>query len=314
MQHDDVTHDHDHDRGLEHDLMVMASRMQRRRLLGWMATGGVAALAAACGGGGASDTTAAATTTATTTGTAAGTTTGTTTGTATGTTTTTTTASGSCIADPTETNGPYPSDGTNSVNGTISNVLTASGIVRSDIRSSFGTSTTTAPGVPLVLTINLVNTNSSCAALSGYAIYVWHCDRAGNYSLYSTGVQNENYLRGVQVTDANGKVTFTTIFPGCYSGRYPHIHFEVFPSLATATTQRNAVLTSQFAMPRDICSAVYAGAAGYSASVTNLAQVTTSNDNVFGDNTAAQITAMTPTLAGSVANGFTGTVTVGVAV
>jgi len=113
---------------------------------------------------------------------------------------------------------------------------------------------------------------------------------------------------------AGHELTFTTIFPGCYSGRYPHIHFEVFPSLAVATTQRNAVLTSQFALPRDICSAVYAGATGYSASVNNLAQVTTSSDNVFGDNTSAQITAQTPTVAGSVANGFTGTVVVGIAV
>jgi len=242
----------------------------------------------------------------------------TTTTTTTGTTTTGTTGTGtttsSCVADPTETNGPYPSDGTNSVSGTISNVLTTSGVVRSDIRSSFGISTNTAPGVPFTLTIKVVNVNSGCAVLSGYAVYIWHCTRDGNYSLYSSGIQNENYLRGVQVTDSNGELTFTTIFPGCYSGRYPHIHFEVFPSLAVATTQRNAVLTSQFALPRDICSAVYAGATGYSASVNNLAQVTTSSDNVFGDNTSAQITAQTPTVAGSVANGFTGTVVVGIAV
>ena len=304
MHDDDILEDHD--RGLQHDLAVMASRrLARRRVLALFAGGGATAMLAACGGGdsGSTGTTTTATTATTTT----------TTTTTTPTTTTTTTGSSACVADPTETNGPYPSDGTNSVNGTISNVLAASGIVRSDIRPSFGASTNTAPGVPLVLTITLVNTNASCAALSGYAIYIWHCDRAGNYSLYSSGVQNENYLRGVQVTDANGQVTFTTIYPGCYSGRFPHIHFEVFPSLATATTQRNAVLTSQFAMPRDISSAVYAGATGYSASVNNLAQVTTSNDNVFGDNTAAQITAMTPTLAGSVANGFTGAVTVGVA-
>lgn len=191
--------------------------------------------------------------------------------------------------------------------------MTVSGVVRSDIRSSFGTSTTVAAGVPLTLTITLVNTNSGCAALSGYAIYIWHCNETGSYSLYSSGIQNENYLRGVQVTDANGQVTFTTIFPGAYSGRYPHIHFEVYPSLATATKQGNAVLTSQFAMPRDIASAVYNATSGYSASIANLAAVTTSSDNVFGDNTAAQIAAMTPTMAGSVAAGFTGTVTVGVA-
>jgi protocatechuate 3,4-dioxygenase beta subunit len=41
-------------------------------------------------------------------------------------------------------------------------------------------------------------------------------------------VTTESYLRGVQVTDSNGQVTFTTIYPACYSGRWPHIHFEVF--------------------------------------------------------------------------------------
>jgi len=303
-------HDHidDHDRGLNHDLEVMATRtLARRKLLSLFAVGGTGALIAACGGGGSSSTgttsTASTTTTTTTTGT---TTTGTTT-TTTGTTTTT-----SCVADPTETNGPYPSDGTNSVNGVVSNSLTTSGIVRSDIRSSFGSYSGTAEGVPLTLKIKVVNTNSSCANLSGYAVYIWHCTREGNYSLYT--VTTQNYLRGVQVTDSNGEVTFTTIFPGCYSGRWPHIHFEVFPSLASATTQRNATLTSQFAMPSDAATTVYNGATGYTASINNLKSITIASDNVFGDNTSAQITAMTPTVTGSVSAGYAATVTVGIAV
>jgi protocatechuate 3,4-dioxygenase beta subunit len=310
MHHDERADIHDHDRGLRHDLQVMAQRaIERRRLLGLFGAGGVAALLSACGGGDSSDSSGSASTTATTTGS------GTTATTDTSTTSSSSTgaSSSSCVALPTETNGPYPSDGTNSVNGTISNILTASGIVRSDIRSSFGTSTNTAGGVPLALTIKVVNTNSACAALEGYAVYVWHCTREGGYSLYSTGIQNENYLRGVQVTNANGEATFSTIFPGCYDGRWPHIHFEVFPSLSVATTQRNAALTSQFAMPQDIASAIYNNATGYSASITNLARVSLSSDGVFGDNTSAQIAAMTPTLAGSVANGFTGSAVVGLA-
>jgi protocatechuate 3,4-dioxygenase beta subunit len=195
----------------------------------------------------------------------------------------------------------------------ISNVLTASGVVRSDIRTSFGTSTNTAPGVPLTLTITLVNTNAGCAALSGYAIYIWHCTRDGAYSLYSSGITNENYLRGVQVTDANGQVTFTTVYPGCYSGRWPHIHFEVYPSLATATGYANRALVSQLAMPSAVSDTVYAGATGYSASVSNKAAISIASDNVFGDNTSAQIAAMTPTITGSVSAGYTGTVVVGVA-
>jgi protocatechuate 3,4-dioxygenase beta subunit len=210
-----------------------------------------------------------------------------------------------------ETNGPYPADGSNTVNGSVSNILTQSGVVRSDIRSSFGSSTTTAPGVPLELTINLVNVNNSCAVLADYAIYIWHCNRGGEYSLYSSDIQNENYLRGVQVTDSNGQVTFTTIFPACYSGRYPHIHIEVYSSLSAATSYANAVLTSQMAMPSALCTTVYDNATGYSASVTTFAAVTTSTDNVFASSTAAQIAAQTPSLSGSVADGYTGTITIG---
>jgi len=304
--HEHETPDHQ-DGGLQQDLQRIASNMmQRRRLLGLFAAGGTTALLAACGGGGSDSGSTTTTTTTSTTDTT--TTSGNTT-----TTTTTSTSSSNCVADPTETNGPYPADGTNSVNGSIVNVLALSGIVRSDIRSSFGSSTTTAPGVPLTLTITLANVNSSCAPLSGYAIYIWHCNRDGNYSLYSSGVQNENYLRGVQVSDSNGEVTFTTIFPACYSGRWPHIHFEVYPSLASATSQSNAKLTSQFAMPSAICTTVFNGATGYSASITNFAKVTLASDGVFGDNTSAQIAAMTPTLTGSVSAGYTGTVTVGLA-
>lgn len=219
-------------------------------------------------------------------------------------------SSGSCVADPTETAGPYPADGTNTANGSVVNTLVASGVVRSDIRSSFGSSTTTAPGIPLVLTINLVNVNASCSALSGYAIYLWHCSAAGKYSLYD--VPAENYLRGVQVTDSNGQLTFTTIFPGCYSGRYPHMHFEVYRSVSTATQGSNSLLTSQMCMPRDAASAVYsANSTVYAGSTANLAQVTIASDNVFGDNTTAQIAAQTPSLTGSASAGYTGSITIG---
>ena len=299
--------DHDpgkehHAHGLEFDLAVMNARMQsRRKALNWLLAGGTAAMVAACGGGGSDSSS----TTTSTSGSSSS-------SGSSGSSSSGSTSSGTCIANATETQGPYPADGSNTVNGMASNVLNQSGVVRSDIRGSFGSSTTTAPGVPLTLTLNVVNSNTSCSALSGYAVYIWHCTRDGQYSLYSSAIQNENYLRGVQVTDANGNVTFTTIFPGCYSGRYPHIHLEVYPSLALATLYTNRVLTSQMALPRDICSAVYSGATGYSSSVSNLAAVTIANDNVFGDNSTAQIAQMTPTLSGSVNEGFTGTILVGV--
>jgi len=291
----------DHDLGLAHDLRMLQLRLlQRRRLLGLMAAGGGTLLLDACSGGGSSMTATDTTSTATTT---------TTTGTGTTGTGTTGTGTSTCVADPEETNGPYPSDGSNMANGTLSNILTASGVVRSDIRSSFGALSGTAAGVQLTLTINLVNVASACAALADYAIYLWHADANGQYSLYD--LPQQNYLRGVQATNANGQATFTTIFPGCYSGRYPHIHFEVYRSLASATSYANRLLTSQFAMPRDVATAIYAGS-GYPGSASRFASITTSSDNVFGDNTAAQIAAQTPSLTGSASAGYTGSVTVGV--
>jgi len=218
----------------------------------------------------------------------------------------------SCVTASTETNGPYPSDGSNSVNGAVSNILLQNGVVRSDIRSSFNLSSNTAPGVPLTLTIKVVNSNASCALLSGWAVYIWHCTRDGGYSLYSSGIQNENYLRGVQATDANGQLTFTTIFPGCYDGRYPHIHFEVFRTLADATGRASSILVSQMAMPSDICSTVYANATGYGTSRTNFARTSLASDNIFSDNTAAQNAAQTPTLSGSIDAGYSGSIVVGV--
>jgi len=278
--------------GLQFDLETLADRSrQRRQALQWLLAGGSAAMLVACGGG-TSDTNTPSIVDPSS-GTSAAT-------------------SGTCIANASETNGPYPSDGSNTVNGIVSNVLQQSGIVRSDIRPSFAISSNTAPGVPLTLTLRVVNSNNGCAALAGYAVYLWHCTRDGAYSLYSGGVQNENFLRGVQVTDANGEVIFTTIFPGCYAGRYPHIHFEVYTSLALATLYTNRVLTSQMALPRATCQTVYNTASGYSQSVSNLAGVTIAGDGVFGDNSTAQMAQMTPALAGSVDAGYSGSILVGV--
>jgi protocatechuate 3,4-dioxygenase beta subunit len=307
MQHDIE----DHDRGLAHDLTIIRARMiDRRRALAWFATAGAGAIVTGCGGGSGDTASASAAGTTTATTSTGGTTSGSTSTTTT--TTTTTTTSGTYIADPSETAGPYPGDGTNSASGSTNNALIQSGIVRSDIRSSFlSGSTNVAAGVLVTLTLTLVNVNASGAPLAGYAIYVWHCDRSGNYSLYSAPA--ESYLRGVQVTDANGQVTFTTIFPGCYDGRWPHIHFEVYASLATATSGRNALLTSQLCMPSATCATVYNGATGYSSSITNFARVTLASDNVFGDNTAAQIAQQTPTMTGSVADGYVATAVIGIA-
>ena len=217
-----------------------------------------------------------------------------------------------CVVDATETAGPYPGDGSNAARGATSNILAESGVVRSDIRSSFGTSTNTASGVPLTLTITIADANKGCAPLPGYAIYIWHCTQDGLYSLYTA--PDENYLRGVQVADADGKVTFTTIFPGCYPGRWPHIHFEVYPNLASATSHDNAMLTSQFALPEEACAAVYAADPGYQQSAVNLPQISIARDMVFADNSDAEMKVMTPTLAGDPKAGYVATATVALAV
>ena len=71
--------------------------------------------------------------------------------------------------------------------------------------------------------------------------------------MYSSGVTAENYLRGVQATNASGVASFTTVFPGCYAGRIPHMHFEVYRSLATATASTSKIKTSQIAFPLATC-------------------------------------------------------------
>jgi len=212
------------------------------------------------------------------------------------------TTTGACSKVPEETAGPFPGEGSNGPN-----VLNQTGVVRSDIRSSFAGLSGTATGVPLTIALTIVSA-SSCAPLANRAVYLWHCDQAGRYSLYSSGVTNQNYLRGVQAADANGKVTFTSIFPACYSGRWPHIHFEVYPSLTAATSVANKIATSQLALPKATCDLVYA-TSGYQASITNLSQVSLASDMVFSDGSSLELA----TITGSIASGLTATLTVAVA-
>jgi protocatechuate 3,4-dioxygenase beta subunit len=182
-----------------------------------------------------------------------------------------------CAVIPEETAGPYPGDGTNGPD-----LLTQSGVVRSDIRASFGTSTTVAAGVPLLIRLAILDLANGCAPLAGAGVYLWHCNRDGAYSMYGQGIENENYLRGIQAAGNDGIVTFQSIFPACYSGRWPHIHFEVYPSLAKATDAGKKIATSQIALPNDACEAVYA-VAGYVQSVNRLAKTSLQGDMVFGD-------------------------------
>jgi protocatechuate 3,4-dioxygenase beta subunit len=281
--------DHSH-LSLADDLeRMLATQSSRRRSLRWLLASAAAVPLASCGGGGSAD--------AGTTASASP---------ASGTTTTATT--GTCAVIPEETGGPYPGDGTNSNGNGVANALTLSGIVRSDIRTSVTPGSATAAGILTTLKLQIVNTGASCASAAGAAVYLWHCDRDGNYSMYASGLTNENYLRGVQEADATGTVTFTTIFPGCYSGRMPHVHFEVYPSLAKATSAANRVKTSQFTFPMATLNEAYATAA-YSTSARNLATISYATDNVFSDGTSLQMASVS----GDPVNGYVVTLTIGVA-
>jgi protocatechuate 3,4-dioxygenase beta subunit len=277
--------DEDH-RGLVYDVQTL---INRRRALGIFGGLTLTSLLAACG---VTPTDAEASPSAT----------------ATASPTTTPTASATAAASepvsevPDETGGPYPGDGSNGVN-----VLDDSGIVRSDIRSSFGASTTAAQGVPLTIALT-VRDAATGAALVGKGVYLWHCDQAGRYSLYSSGAENENYLRGVQQTDASGTVTFTSIYPACYSGRWPHIHFEVYDDVATAVASGPIVKTSQIALPEEANALVYA-TSGYEQSVRNASQISLQSDNVFGDDGGIHQIA---TMSGTVDAGYTASLTIGV--
>lgn len=250
--------------------------LSRRHVIGSGLLGAITVGALAGCGGGSSDTT----TTSTSTGSTGSTgTTG------------TTASSGSCTIIPSETQGPYP---------LYSSVVSNSALWRQDVTEG-------RPGVPLTLTITLVDVNNACAPLANYDVYIWHCDKDGVYSGYpnQTGgvdATGQTFMRGVQTTDANGRVTFKTVYPGWYAGRITHVHFRVFLG---ATLEA----TSQLAFPQDVTQAVYAStlyaAHGQNTSVTSFAQ-----DNVFSDGTTYQMVS----IAGSVDAGYVATITAGIAV
>lgn len=202
-------------------------------------------------------------------------------------TTTTPDSSGSATRAPSETGGPFPADGTNGPN-----VLDDSGVVRRDITTSYGEFSGTAAGVPLTVNLKVMKAGTDLAD-GGAALYLWHCDADGLYSLYSQGATDQNYCRGVQVADSSGALSFKTVFPGCYGGRWPHFHYEVFPSLRAASSASSRALTSQIALPEDACDEVYADSSGYPNSANNLGRLSLESDGVFRDSFQAQMGAVT---------------------
>jgi protocatechuate 3,4-dioxygenase beta subunit len=207
-------------------------------------------------------------------------------------------AAAACAPIRAETPGPFPGDGSNGPNA-----LAMPGVVRADLRSSFGGLTGTAGGVPLAVRFTVVD--GACAPLAGRAIYLWACDREGRYSLYSAGVTDQNYQRGVQATDANGVATFMTVFPGCYPGRWPHFHFEIYDHVASAVAARPGLRVSQLALPAATCAAVYR-TEGYAASRAAIAPLRVETDGVFRDGFEDQLATVT----GDLTAGLTASLTV----
>jgi protocatechuate 3,4-dioxygenase beta subunit len=198
-----------------------------------------------------------------------------------------TTGSGSCTVAPTETEGPFPTKAPASY-------------VRSNIVDS-------KTGHPMTVKITIKNANNNCAVLSGALVDIWHCDAEGNYSEYGgTGMQATNYqavhfLRGRQITDANGLVTFTSIFPGWYSGRATHIHVHIYSASGTS------LKVTQIAFPEGTGSAV-AAVNGYAKGMNGY--TTNASDNVFSDGVTQELAAVT----GSTSAGFEVAITLNVAV
>ena len=204
-----------------------------------------------------------------------------TTDTTTGTTTTTTggaSTSNGCVVAPDETEGPFPTH-------------TPASYVRSDIRDD-------RTGYKITNKITVVNHNNSCNALSGLLVDIWHCDAEGNYSEYGgTTMQSTNYtavhfLRGRQTTDSTGTVTFTSIFPGWYSGRATHIHVHIYTASGTS------LKVTQIAFPEGTGTAL-AAVNGYGKGMTGYTY--NKNDGVFSDDTAGIEIA---TVTGNITDGF----------
>ncbi len=189
------------------------------------------------------------------------------------------TSNGSCIVAPSETAGPFPTKSPSSL--LMNNIV-------SDRK-----------GVPFTINITINNKNNNCAALANAIVDIWHCDADGFYSEYGgTGMQQVNltsvhFLRGRQITNASGLVSYTSIFPGWYPGRAPHIHVQIYSPTGVE------LLTTQIAFPTDICDKVYTTATSIYKKGTQ--DTTNLRDNVFSDSLASELA----TITGDTTQGFT---------
>jgi protocatechuate 3,4-dioxygenase beta subunit len=197
-------------------------------------------------------------------------------------------STGTCTSTSSETAGPFPTKDPSSLS--LVNI-------KSD-----------RTGVALSIKISIQNKNNSCASLAGAIVDIWHCDKDGYYSEYGgTGMQSANFtsvhfLRGRQVTDSNGVAGFTSIFPGWYGGRAPHIHVHIYDASG------KSLLVTQIAFPTTVCDTVYTTATNF---YTKGKQDTSNtSDNVFLDSLANELATVT----GNIADGYVLTHTIVVTV
>lgn len=188
------------------------------------------------------------------------------------------TGSSGCTVAPAETEGPFPTK-------------VPSSYSRSDITDG-------RTGYKMTAKLTVKSSSNNCEPLAGAIVDIWHCDAEGNYSEYGgSGMQPVNYqsvhfLRGRQVTDANGEVNFTTIFPGWYNGRATHIHVHVYSAAG------NSLKITQIAFPEGSGTAV-ALVNGYKKGMTGY--TVNAKDNVFSDDMVGIEVA---TVTGSLTDGF----------
>jgi protocatechuate 3,4-dioxygenase beta subunit len=207
-----------------------------------------------------------------------------------------------CNDVPATTAGPYPLD-----------LVSNSAMFRNTITANVEASNNyTVPGIPLTFTLTVLDGN--CTPIPNARVDVWHSTRQGIYSGYSNtqnaGTTTSNYLRGIQLTDAAGQVTFNSIFPGWYVPRVTHIHVLIYIGGLTASYTNyssNADRVTQFTFDDSVSSGINTptNTYGYKTSYT----YANTTDMVFGTSamTTAQRNSLIMPLTGAAATGFTGT-------
>ncbi|HTT04727.1 MAG TPA: hypothetical protein VMF64_05510 [Steroidobacteraceae bacterium] len=207
---------------------------------------------------------------------------------------TSSTTTGACSTTPEGEIGPYFADDS------------ATGFQRSDITDNVD-GTEVQSGVALTFTVTVIDTENECSPMEGVQVDIWHCNASGIYSdIASENTSSQNWLRGYQITDTNGVVTFTTIIPGWYSGRTTHIHLRLRSKYGEASSTTDGTNTTQVFFPQDLIDTLSTSVVPYSAEGSN--PTTNATDRVYSQQVDGETLL---TLSGSTAGGYSANITVG---